>query len=51
MLTPAPDALKVSTLISDLSISISSISSASGRTATVHVDVCTLPCDSVSGTL
>ena len=27
-----------------------STSSASGRTATVTVEVCTLPCDSVSGT-
>ena len=48
---PAPDARKVSTLISDLSISIESYSCTSGNTATEQADVWTLPCDSVSGTL
>ena len=47
---PAPDALNTSIFISDGFNSIST-SSASGSTATVAVDVCILPLDSVSGTL
>ena len=47
---PGPPALKTSILKSESSI-FTSISSASGRTATVAADVCTLPCVSVSGTI
>ena len=47
---PAPDARKVSMRRSPGSISTSSISSASGSTATVAADVWMRPCDSVSGT-
>src|SRR3970282_1572038 len=46
---PAPDARNVSMRKSLALISISPTSSDSGSTATVHVDVCTRPCASVSG--
>ena len=48
MLPPAPEARKVSILNSDFSSSTSSTSSTSGKIATVTVEVCILPCDSVS---
>ena len=47
---PGPLDLKTSILRS-LSLIFISTSSASGSTATVAAEVCTLPCASVSGTL
>ena len=47
---PGPPALKTSIRKSE-SFIFKSTSSASGKTATVAAEVCTLPCVSVSGTL
>ena len=47
---PAPPDLIVEIEISFESM-VTSTSLTSGMTATVAVDVCTLPCDSVAGTL
>ena len=47
---PGPPDLKTSILKSE-SLIFTSTSSASGRTATVAADVCTLPCVSVAGIL
>ena len=49
-ITPAPEARKVSTRKSAALISIICTSSLSGIIATVAAEVCTRPCDSVSGT-
>ena len=47
---PGPLLLKTS-ILKSLSSIFTSTSSASGKTATVAAEVCTLPCVSVSGTL